>query len=88
MRKAENIEYAEFFDIGDKVFLYEKFGVIVQTHKVDNENFITNQTLIVRWDTNVDGDYENLFIERQRLLKRVSKEHKFKYINEDGTKKN
>lgn len=88
MRRIIDIKHAEFFDVGSKVSLSEEFGVIVKTHETNKKGFITREVLIVRWDTNIEADYESISRKKESLLKKVKKEHKFKYINEDGTEKN
>ena len=87
MNSVEDIEYTEFFEVGDKVTLTEEFGVIVKTYKLDKDNIVIGGSLIVRWDTRVEADFEDCSGNLQCLLSKVDKEYEFKHINDDGTEK-
>lgn len=87
MNKVEDIEYTEFFDVGNKVTLHGGFGVVVKTYELDDNNIVVGGDLIVRWDTRVEADFESCSGNLEVFLKRADQDHEFKHINDDGTEK-
>ena len=87
MRQAEDIEYTEFFDVGRKVTLHGGFGVVVRTYDLDARGIVRGGGLIIRWDTNVEADYEKCAGDDESLLACVCQSYEFSYINDDGTTK-
>jgi hypothetical protein len=86
LREIIDIEYSEFFEIGDKVCLVNRIGVVVQTYQLEN-NIVTGGKLIVCWDSPVDCDFEVIRGEKENFLFRIDQNYEFEYINDDGTKK-
>ncbi len=84
-----DIEYTEFFDVGDKVCLgnWRKFGVVVKTYNLDENNRIIGGDLIICWDTDVECDYEICSGDKENFLFRIDPCYEFTYINDDGTPK-
>ena len=86
MREIIDIEYSEFFEVGDKVCLASKIGVVVQTYELDN-SIVTGGKLIVCWDSPVDCDFEVIRGEKENFLFRIDQSYEFEYINDNRTKK-
>ena len=87
MENPEDAEYVEFFCVGDKVTYSEEFGIVVQTYELDERNVVVGGSLIVRWDTKDEADFENCSGNLEAFLRKADQNHQFKYINEDGTEK-
>ena len=87
MNSIEEIEYTEFFDVGNKIDLLGDFGVVVQTYDIDDNNFIVGGDLIVRWDSKIEADYESCSRSLEPFIVRLEQDHEFTYINDDGTEK-
>lgn len=86
MREIIDIEYSEFFEVGDKVCLVNKCGVVVKTYEL-KDNVVIGGQLIICWDTSVDCDFEIVSGERENFLFKIDPSHEFEYINDDGTAK-
>lgn len=82
-----DIEYREFLEVGDKVCLAGeiKFGVVVQTYELSEDNVITGGELIICWDTDIECDYEICSGDKEHFLFRIDPMHEFIYINDDGS---
>ncbi|MEK6829850.1 MAG: hypothetical protein AABY15_07055 [Nanoarchaeota archaeon] len=80
MEDIEDIEFVEFFEVGDKVTCLGEFGIVVKTYDLDKRGVVIGGSLIVLWDSDVELDFENCSGDMERLLKRVDKNHQFKYI--------
>jgi hypothetical protein len=90
LRDIIDIEFTEFYDVGDKVCLANgsKFGVVVETYEISEDNKIIGGELIICWDTNVECDYEICSGGKENFLFKIDPEYEFTYINDDGTFKN
>lgn len=86
MREIIDIEYSEFFEVGDKVCLVNKCGVVVQAYQVEN-NVVSGGKLIICWDSPVECDFEVVRGEEENFLFRIDQSYEFEYINDDGTNK-
>lgn len=80
-----DIEYVEFFEVGNKVILDSICGVVVQTYTLSDENLIIGGSLVICWDSRVDCDFEICSPEKESHLIRIEDSYQFKYINDDGT---
>jgi len=86
LREIIDIEYSEFFEVGDKICLVNKVGVVVQTYELEN-NLVVGGKLIVCWDSPVDCDFEIINKDTENFLFRIDQSYQFEYISDDGTKK-
>lgn len=85
MREVIDIEYTEFFEVGDKVSFCNKLGVVMETYHLDENNRITGGDLIICWDTKVECDFEVFSGDRENFLFKIDPSYEFEYINDDGT---
>jgi hypothetical protein len=83
----EDIDYVEFFEVGNKIDLLGDFGVVVQTYDLDEDNLIVGGDLIVSWDSKVEADYESCSGNLEPFIVRLEEDYEFTYINDDGTDK-
>jgi hypothetical protein len=86
VREIIDIEYTEFFDVGDKVCLANKCGVVVKTYDLD-EGVVVGGELIICWDIKIECDYEVVSGEKENFLFKIEDSYEFEYINDDGTTK-
>ena len=86
MREIIDTEYSEFFEVGDKVCLVNKCGVVVKTYELEG-NVVIGGQLIICWDTSIDCDFEVVSGERENFLFKIDPSYEFEYINDDGTKR-
>ncbi len=80
-----DIEYSELFEVGDKVCLVNKCGVVVQSYEIENDTI--SGKLIVCWDSPIDCDFEVISKDIENFLFRIDQSYQFEYINDDGTSK-
>jgi len=78
-------DFYELFKVGTKVFLDDEHGVIIDLK--GHHEFST----FIRWDTAKENDVEDWFSMWGSFFeaggKIISEDHKFKYINDDGSLK-
>lgn len=86
MREIIDIEYSEFFEVGDKVCLVNKCGVVVQAYELEN-NVVTGGKLIICWDSSVECDFQVVSGEMENFLFKIDQSYEFEYISDDGTSK-
>jgi len=87
LNHIEDIEFIEFFEVGNKIDLLGDFGVVVQTYDLDENNAIIGGDLIVRWDSRIEADYESCSGNLEPFIVRIEEDYEFIYINDDGTEK-
>jgi hypothetical protein len=88
LNSIEDIEYTEFFEVGNKIDLLGEFGVVVKTYDLDDKNIIVGGSLVVRWDTKIEADYEICSGNLEPFIIKIDQDYEFQYINDDGTEKN
>lgn len=86
MKEIIDIEYSEFFEVGDKVCLANKCGVVLETYLLEN-NIISGGKLIICWDSPVECDIQVVSGEEENFLFRIDQNYEFEYISDDGTSK-
>lgn len=84
MNEIIDIEYSEFFSVGDKVNLNNKFGLVVETYKINQNNFVSGGNLIICWDSPVDYDIQIIESIIEPLLIKIHPSYKFYYIDDNG----
>jgi len=85
MREIIDTQYTEFFEVGDKVCLVSKCGVVVKTYELNEKKHIIGGDLIVCWDTKVECDFEICSGDKENFLFKIEDSYQFEYINDDGT---
>jgi len=84
MREIIDIEYSEFFEVGDKVNLGNKVGVVVQTYNLDENNFVIGGKLIICWYSPIEHDLQIISKSQESYLIKIDNSYKFKYIDNYG----
>lgn len=74
------------FKVGDIVTYDNEYGIVVEIPKTDNNGRYVSGSLLIRWDTNEENDFEDCLGNLEGLLQKVSN-YSFKYIHLDGTSK-
>lgn len=87
MHQIIDIEYSEFFSVGDKITLGSKAGIVLQTYDIDEENIIIGGSLIVCWDSSTEYDIEIIKNDVENFLIKIDDSYEFVYIDDFGNPK-